>query len=69
MLARLLMRLYVAACLAACAAGVVYVYAWPPQSLQVTRDGVPHLAPPVIDPRTEEAVSLQQLVQHYKGGR
>lgn len=68
LLTRLLMRLFVVLSAAAVAAGLAWVYAVPPQSLRVTRDGVPHLAPPVAHPVTGEAIPLERLVQHYKGG-
>lgn len=68
-MAQLLMRLYVALAMAAMLAGLGYVYVDPPGSLRVTREGVPHFAPPVIHPQTGEAIPLQRLVQHYKGER
>lgn len=68
MFARLLMRLFVAASAIAVVAGLAFVYAKPPEGLRVTREGVPHLSPPVTNPATGEAIPLDRLVQHFKGG-
>ncbi|MCC6379990.1 MAG: hypothetical protein IT519_14340 [Burkholderiales bacterium] len=68
MLARVLMRVFVAVSVAASVAGVAWVYVRPPEGMRVTRDGVPHLSPPVTNPATGEAVPLEQLVRHFKGG-
>lgn len=70
MAARLLMRLFIALSVVAVVGGLAWVYIKPPESMRVTRDGVPHLAPPVAHPATGEAIPLERLVQHYKrGGR
>lgn len=68
MFARLLMRLFVAVSALAVLAGLAFVYVWPPQGMRVSRSGVPHLSPPVVHPVTGEAIALERLVQHYKGG-
>ncbi len=68
MFARLLMRLFVAASAIAVFAGLAFVYVKPPEGLRVTREGVPHLSPPVTNPATGEAIPLDRLVQHFKGG-
>lgn len=68
MLARLLMRFLIAASVIAVLGGLAFVYVKPPPSMKVTRDGVPHLSPPVAHPVTGEAIPLERLVQHYKGG-
>lgn len=68
MFARLLMRLFVAASAIAVVAGLAFVYVKPPEGLRVTREGVPHLSPPVTNPTTGEAIPLDRLVQHFKGG-
>ncbi len=68
MAARLLMRLFIAVSVAAVLGGLTFVYVKPPESMKVTRDGVPHLSPPVAHPATGEAIPLERLVQHYKGG-
>lgn len=68
MLARLLMRIFVAVSVAAVLGGLTFVYVWPPEGMRVTRDGVPYLSPPVVHPATGEAIPLERLVQHYKGG-
>jgi hypothetical protein len=66
--ARLLMRLFVAASAIAVVGGLAFVYVKPPEGLRVTREGVPHLSPPVTNPATGEAIPLDRLVQHFKGG-
>ena len=68
MLARLFMRLFVAASAIAVAGGLAFVYVKPPEGLRVTREGVPLLSPPVTNPATGEAIPLDRLVQHFKGG-
>ncbi len=68
MLGRLLMRLFVAAAAIATVGGIGWMYASPPSGMNVTRDGVPYLSPPVVNPATGEPVPLERLVQHYKGG-
>lgn len=66
-MARLLMRFYVALAAVACLIGTYKVYVHPPASMQVTRDGVPHFTPPVLDPQTGKAVTVDELVRRYKG--
>ena len=68
MLARLLMRLFIAASVVTVLGGLTYVYVKPPESMKLTRDGVPLLSPPVAHPATGEASPLEVLVKHYKGG-
>lgn len=68
MAARLLMRLFIALSLVVFVGGLAFVYLSPPQSMRVSRDGVPHLSPPVAHPLTGEAIPLEVLAQHYKGG-
>jgi hypothetical protein len=65
---RLLMRLFIAASVIAVVGGLGYVYVKPPEGMRVTREGVPHLSPPVAHPATGEAIPLEVLVKHYKGG-
>ncbi len=47
--------------------GLVWIYAFPPESLRTTRDGVPYFAPEVMHPETGEGVPLTDLIKHYKG--
>lgn len=68
MLTRLLMRFFIAASVVAVLGGLTFVYVWPPEGMRVSRDGVPHFSPPVTHPVTGEAIPLERLVQHYKGG-
>lgn len=67
MFARIAMRLFIAVSVAAVLGGLTFVYVKPPQSMKLTRDGVPHLSPPVAHPATGEAIPLDVLVRHYKG--
>jgi len=62
------MRFLIAISVIAVLAGLTFVYVKPPPSMKLTRDGVPHLSPPVTNPVTGEAIPLERLVQHYKGG-
>lgn len=68
MLARIAMRLFIAASVLAVLGGLTFVYVWPPQGMRASRDGVPYLSPPVAHPVTGEAIPLERLVQHYKSG-
>ena len=67
MIRMLLMRGYVFLITAISLVTLVYVYAYPPQSLQSTRDGVPFFTPPVSHPETGEPLDLGDLIRHYKG--
>ena len=67
-MARLLMRFLIAISVIAVLAGLTFVFVKPPPSMKLTRDGVPHLSPPVTHPATGEAIPLDRLVQHFKGG-
>lgn len=49
-------------------ATLVYVYAFPPESMRYSRQGVPYFTPPVVHPETGESLDLDDLVRHYKGG-
>ncbi|MCW2306649.1 hypothetical protein [Rhodobium gokarnense] len=64
----LLMRLYSIAVGVIVFAGLAYVYAVPPQSMRVTRDGRPHFQPQVLHPETGKGVPLGDLIDHFKGG-
>ncbi len=67
MMKRRLAHLYVLATALITLASLAYVYAKPPASMKVNRDGVTHLSPPVINPDTGESVELSALVRHYRG--
>ncbi len=62
------MRLFIAVSAVAVLGGLTFVYLKPPESMRVTRDGVPLMSPPVAHPVTGEAIPLEVLVKHYKGG-
>lgn len=46
---------------------LIYVYAFPPPSMRVSRDGVPYFTPPTINPETGETLAIDRLVRHFKG--
>ncbi len=50
-----------------CLGVLVYVYALPPESMQVSREGVPLLTPKVLHPETGEPLDVNDLVRLYKG--
>jgi len=62
-----LTRFYVYTISLICVASLVYVYIMPPESLRVTRDGIPFFMPPVAHPETGEPLDLGELVRHFKG--
>ena len=64
----MLMRLYSIAIAVIVTAGLIYVYAFPPQSMRVDRDGLPHFQPEVMNPETGEGVPLGDLIKHFKKG-
>jgi len=39
-----------------------------PESLRLSREGVPFFTPAVINPDTGEAISVEALVEHFKKG-
>ncbi|MGI9381657.1 MAG: hypothetical protein ACR2PO_00760 [Methyloligellaceae bacterium] len=63
----LLTRLYVAIISVISLVSLIYVYAVPPNSLAVDRDGVPHFTPPVAHPETGKSLPLADLIRHYRG--
>lgn len=67
MVATLLMRAFVILVASLSVGGLVYIYADPPASMRVSRDGVPHFTPPVINPETGQPIAVGTLVRHYKG--
>ena len=69
MIAKLLMHFLAALAAIIVVSGLAYVYIKPPESMRLNRDGVPYFTPPVINPATGEAIPVEQLVKHYRGGR
>ncbi|MHB1084586.1 MAG: hypothetical protein ACYCZA_07085 [Thiobacillus sp.] len=69
MISKLLMQFFVALSAIIVIAGLAYVYVKPPQSMRANRDGVPYYTPPVVNPMTGEAIPVEQLVKHYRGGQ
>lgn len=66
-MASILMRGFVAFVTTLSVGILIYVYAFPPPGMKVTRDGIPHFAPKVINPETNEPVDLNRLSRHYQG--
>jgi hypothetical protein len=64
---RRLSLLYVLSTSLLAIASLIYVYAKPPPSMKLDKDGIAHLSSPVINPDTGESVDLRILVRHYKG--
>lgn len=46
---------------------LVYIYAYVPKSMFVSRDGVPHFTPSVAHPETGKPLSVGELIRHYRG--
>ena len=63
------LQLAVLATLAAAATigAFVYVLWTQPESLRVSREGVPFFTPPVVHPDTGEPITVDRLVEHFKG--
>lgn len=66
-LSRLIMHIYAWASLAVVVVGIGWTLVFPPQSLRVDRDGVPHFTPKVEHMITGEPVSMNELITHYRG--
>ena len=64
---RMLMNIYAWTGLVVVVVGIGYTLVFPPQSLRVDRDGVPHFTPQVEHPITGEGVSVNDLIKHYRG--
>lgn len=69
MLSRLLMPLFAIVAAIVSIGGFLWMTFAPPPGLQATRDGVPFFTPSVIHPITGEAIPVETLVRHYKGGK
>lgn len=65
---RLQMQVFSGAVVALMVGALVYVYGAPPESMRVTRDGVPYFTPPVVNPATGESLDVNALARHFKGG-
>lgn len=61
------MRVFAAIVASLSAVALAYVYAYPPPSMRVSGDGVPHFMPPTVHPVTGEALEIGKLVRHFKG--
>lgn len=67
MIYTIIMRLFVGGITALSLAILVYVYAFPPESTRVSRDGVPFFTSPVMHPETGEPLDVNVLARHFKG--
>lgn len=65
--AKILMAAYGWGALAVTVVGLAWMFIAPPPSMRVDRDGVPHFSPKVEHPITGEAVSMAELIRHYRG--
>jgi hypothetical protein len=65
--ARLFMSLYAWGSLVVVIAGLAWVLIFPPPSMFVDRNGVPHFMPQVENPITGEGISVDELIRHYRG--
>ncbi|MDQ2089742.1 hypothetical protein [Marimonas arenosa] len=64
---KLIMHAYAWASLAVVVIGLVWLLIFPPPSMRVDRDGVPHFTPLVEHPISGEGVSVNVLIRHYRG--
>ena len=64
---RLIMNVYAWASLVVVVVGIGWTLVFPPPSLRVDRDGVPHFTPQVEHMVTGEPVSMNELIKHYRG--
>lgn len=64
---RWLLRLLVALSAIASLGGFIWMTIAPPPGMKVTKDGVPYLTPPVVNPVSGESIAVETLVRHYKG--
>lgn len=49
-------------------ASFTYIFWKQPESLRVSRDGIPFFTPDVIHPDTGKPISVDELVEHFKSG-
>ncbi|MFN4148756.1 MAG: hypothetical protein ACK4E4_04315 [Rhodocyclaceae bacterium] len=66
---RYLLRLLVFLSAVVSIGGILWMTFAPPPGMKATKEGVPYFTPPVIHPITGEAVPVETLVRHYKGGK
>lgn len=66
---RYLLRLLVALSAVISIGGILWMTFAPPPGMKATREGVPYFMPPVIHPVSGEAIAVEILVRHYKGGK
>ncbi len=61
------MRIFVGIVALLSFAALVYIHAFPPHSMRVSRDGVPYFTPPTVNPETGQPLEIDRLVRHFKG--
>lgn len=49
-------------------ASFAYIFWEQPESLRVSRDGIPFFTPDVIHPDSGKPISIEDLVDHFKTG-
>ena len=67
MLLKRITQTYVAMVSLLSVGALVYIYAFPPESMFKSRDGVPHFTPQVMHPETGKPLSVGELIRHYRG--
>ena len=60
-------RFYAAGVSAVSIVALIYIYAFPPQSMLKSRDGVPHFTPQVTHPETGKPIGVGELIRQYRG--
>lgn len=67
MLLKRITQIYVLIVSAVSVVSLVYIYAYVPKSMFVSREGVPHFTPSVAHPETGEPLSVGELIRHFRG--
>ena len=62
-----ILRAFVFSVTALSFAVLIYVYAFPPKSTRLSREGVPFFTPSVVNPETGEALDVKMLARHFRG--
>lgn len=63
----IIMRTFVCTITALSLIVLLYVYAFPPKSSRMSKNGVPFFTPSVMHPETGKALDVNMLVRHFKG--
>ncbi len=46
---------------------LIYVYMFPPASMFASREGVPYFSPKIVNPGSDNPLSINELIRHYRG--